>query len=246
MTEPKVMLVTGGSRGLGASIAELAASRGYDVCISCRHDIARADEVATKVRASGRRALVVQADVSKGPDVVRMFNQVDGHFGRLDVLVNNAGVSGRKGRVDALDESEIMSMLATNVAGPLLCSRGAILRMSTLHGGRGGAIVNLSSAAARIGGAGRNVHYATSKGAIDVMTLGLAREVAAEGIRVNAVRPGVIDTDSQPPGRVAELAPTIPMRRGGLASEVAEAVMWLASDAASYVTGTVVDVTGGR
>jgi NAD(P)-dependent dehydrogenase (short-subunit alcohol dehydrogenase family) len=240
------MLVTGGSRGLGAAIALLAAERGFDVCISCRNDVARAREVADKVRTHGNRALVMQADVANESDVRATFEAIDRELGRIDVLVNNAGVSGRKGRVDALDEAEIAALLATNVMGPLLCSREAIRRMSTLHGGTGGSIVNLSSAAARLGGAGRNVHYAASKGAINAMTLGLAREVAAEGIRVNAVSPGMIDTESQEPGRVAELSGTIPMKRAGRAEEVARTVLWLASVEASYVTGAVIDVAGGR
>jgi len=241
------MLVTGASRGLGEAIAELAAFRGYDVCISCRLDIDRANAVANAVRAAGRRALVVQADVGNDADVTRMFEQVDRELGRLDVLVNNAGISGgRTGRVDALDGDEVMRMMATNVAGPLLCSREAIRRMSTLYGGKGGSIINLSSAAGRLGGAGRNVHYAASKGAVNVMTLGLAREVAGEGIRVNAVAPGLIDTESQEPGRVAQVGPTVPMKRAGRPEEVAQTVLWLASDEASYVTGALIDVSGGR
>jgi NAD(P)-dependent dehydrogenase (short-subunit alcohol dehydrogenase family) len=242
----KIMLITGGSRGLGAAIAQLAATRGFDVCISCRSDVARADALAARIRESGRRALVAQGDVAREDDVQRMFSQVDASLGRLDVLVNNAGISGRKGRVDGLDEGEVMRLLATNVGGAFLCAREAIRRMSTSHGGRGGTIVNLSSAASRLGGAGRNVHYAASKGAINVMTVGLAREVASEGIRVNAVSPGMIDTESQEPGRVAELSPSIPMQRAGRAEEVAQTVLWLASDEASYVTGAVVDVSGGR
>ena len=241
------MLVTGASRGLGEAIAELAAFRGYDVCISCRLDIDRANAVANAVRAAGRRALVVQADVGNDADVTRMFEQVDRELGRLDVLVNNAGISGgRTGRVDALDGDEVMRMMASNVAGPLLCSREAIRRMSTLYGGKGGSIINLSSAAGRLGGAGRNVHYAASKGAVNVMTLGLAREVAGEGIRVNAVAPGLIDTESQEPGRVAAVGPTVPMKRAGRPEEVAQTVLWLASDEASYVTGALIDVSGGR
>jgi NAD(P)-dependent dehydrogenase (short-subunit alcohol dehydrogenase family) len=242
----QVMIVTGGSRGIGAAIARLGAARGYDVCISCRSDVGRANAVARAVIAAGRRALVVQADVAVDADVVRLFEHADRDLGRVDVLVNNAGVSGRKGRVDALDGGEVMGLLATNVCGPLLCSREAIRRMSTLHGGAGGSIVNVSSVASRMGGAGRNVHYAASKAALNAMTVGLAREVAGEGIRVNAVCPGVIDTESQEPGRVAEIAPTLPMRRAGRVEEVAEAVLWLASTEASYVTGAVVDVSGAR
>jgi NAD(P)-dependent dehydrogenase (short-subunit alcohol dehydrogenase family) len=241
------MLVTGASRGLGEAIAELAAFRGYDVCISCRLDIDRANAVANAVRAAGRRALVVQADVGNDADVTRMFEQVDRELGRLDVLVNNAGISGgRTGRVDALDGDEVMRMMASNVAGPLLCSREAIRRMSTLYGGKGGSIINLSSAAGRLGGAGRNVHYAASKGAVNVMTVGLAREVAGEGIRVNAVAPGLIDTESQEPAAWRPVGPTVPMKRAGRPEEVAQTVLWLASDEASYVTGALIDVSGGR
>jgi NAD(P)-dependent dehydrogenase (short-subunit alcohol dehydrogenase family) len=242
----KVIIVTGGSRGLGAAIAELAGQRGYDVCIAYRHDGKRADAVVATIRGMGRRALSVQADVGNAADVLRLFGRVDGELGAINALVNNAGTGGRHGRVDALDADEIMGLFATNVCGTLLCAREAIRRMSTLYGGAGGSIVNLSSAAARLGGAGRNVHYAASKGAVNSLTVGLAREVAAEGIRVNAVCPGVIDTESQEPGRVAELTPTLPMRRAGRPAEVAQAALWLLSDEASYVTGTIVDVSGAR
>ena len=243
---PNVIVVTGGSRGLGAATAELAARRGYDVCITYRQDAASANAVAATIRAAGRRALAVQADVGSDSDVARLFERVDRELGTLSALVNNAGTSGAKGRVDALTGPEIMTLFATNVGGTLLCAREAIRRMSTRYGGAGGGIVNLSSVAARLGAAGRNVHYAASKGAINCLTVGLAREVGAEGIRVNAVIPGTMDTASQEPGRVAAIAPTIPMQRGGRADEVAEAVLWLLSDAASYVTGTLLEVTGGR
>ena len=211
----KIIVVTGGSRGLGAATAELAAQRGYDVCITYCHEAARAEALAERIRGTGRRALVVQADVGSDAEVKRLFEQVDRELGPVAALVNNAGTSGSKGRVDALTGEEIMGLLATNVCGSLLCAREAILRMSNRYGGAGGAIVNLSSVAARLGAAGRNVHYAASKGAINCMTVGLAREVAAEGIRVNAVIPGTIDTESQEPGRVAAIAPTIPMLRPG-------------------------------
>jgi len=242
----KVIIVTGGSRGLGAAIAALAGQRGYDVCVTYRYDAERADAVIAAIRVTGQRALAVRADSASEDDVKRLFEQVDRDLGTVSALVNNAGTAGRKGRVDALDASEIMGLLATNVCGTLLCSREAIRRMSSLHGGAGGAIVNLSSAAARLGGPGRSVHYAASKGAINSLTVGLAREVAAEGIRINAVSPGVIDTESQEPGRVAEMGPTLPMRRAGRPDEVAQAVLWLVSDEASYVTGTILDVSGAR
>ncbi|MEO8133258.1 MAG: SDR family oxidoreductase [Betaproteobacteria bacterium] len=242
----KVIVVTGGSRGLGAATAELAALRGYDVCITYRSEAHRATAIADRIRASGCRALTVQVDVGREDEVKQLFEHVDRELGPLAALVNNAGTSGAKGRVDALTGDEIMGLLATNVCGSLLCSREAILRMSNRYGGAGGAIVNLSSVAARLGGPGRNVHYAASKGAINCMTVGLAREVAAEGIRVNAVIPGTIDTESQEPGRAAAIAPTIPMLRPGQPDEVARAILWLLSDEASYVTGTLVEVTGGR
>ena len=243
---PGVMLVTGGSRGIGAAIATLAAGRGYDVCINYAHRADRAEEVAESVRAAGRRALVVQADVASESDVESMFRRVDSGLGPLTVLVNNAGVVGAQTRFDALTASEIKSMFEINVCGTIYCSREAIRRMSQKYSGAGGSIVNLSSAASRLGGAGRSVHYAASKGAINSMTIGLARELAAEGIRVNAVSPGVIDTEIQPPGRVAEITPTLPMRRAGQALEVANAVLWLASDEASYVSGAILDVSGSR
>jgi NAD(P)-dependent dehydrogenase (short-subunit alcohol dehydrogenase family) len=243
---PGVLVVTGGNRGLGAAVAELAAERGYDVCITYRQDRERADAVVKAVRDRGPRALAVIADAGNDVDVKRTFDEVDRALGPVTALVNNAGTSGRKGRVDTLEGAEILALLCTNVCGPLICSREAIRRMSYRYGGAGGAIVNLSSVAARLGGPGRNVHYAASKGAINSMTVGLAREVADEGIRVNAVVPGLIDTESQEAGRVAELGPTVPMRRAGRPEEVARTVLWLLSDEASYVTGALVDVTGGR
>jgi NAD(P)-dependent dehydrogenase (short-subunit alcohol dehydrogenase family) len=241
-----IMVVTGGSRGLGAAIAELAAERGYDVGITYRQDAASANSVLKAIKDRGRRAVAIKADAGDENDVKRTFEEVDRSLGRVTALVNNAGTSGRKGRVDELDGAEILAILATNVCGPLLCSREAIRRMSLRHGGSGGAIVNISSVAARLGAPGRNVHYAASKGAVNSMTVGLARELGSEGIRVNAVIPGMIDTESQDKKRMAEIAPTVPIPRAGNPLEVANTVLWLASAEASYVTGALVDVTGGR
>ena len=242
----KVMIVTGGSRGLGAAVVQLAAARGYAVCVNYAHDEERANRVVDGIRGEGGTAIAIRADVGNDDDVVAMFGRVDAELGMLAVLVNNAGISVPHSRVDALQLDDIKRMFETNVYGTFLCSREAIKRMSRLHGGSGGSIVNLSSAASRLGGAGRNVHYSASKGAINSMTIGMAREVAAEGIRVNVVSPGVVDTESQPPGRVAALGPTLPMQRAGRPDEVANTVLWLASEEASYVTGAILDVSGAR
>lgn len=242
----RVVVVTGGNRGLGEAIALLAAERGDDVCITYRSDRPRADKVLAAMRRHGGRAIAVQADVGVEADVVRTFEQVDRDLGTVGALVNNAGTSGREGRVEALDMAEIQTLVGANLVGPLLCSREAIRRMSRRHGGTGGAIVNIGSVAARLGAPGRKVLYATTKGAINSFTTGLAREVAEDGIRVNAVIPGLIDTESQEPGRVEALAPTVPMRRAGRAEEVATTVLWLLSDEASYLAGALVEVSGGR
>lgn len=245
-----ILLVTGGSRGIGAATARLAATRGWDVAINYTRDAAAAEAVAQAVRAAGRRALALQADVADEAQVVALFEQVDRQLGPLRGLVNNAGVVDVPSRVEAMTRERLQRMFAINVFGSFACSREAIKRMSTRHGGRGGSIVNLSSAAARIGAAGQYVDYASAKGAIDVFTLGLAREVALEGVRVNAVRPGIIETDIHAsgglPDRAAQMAPLVPMQRAGSADEVAQAIVWLLSDASSYTTGSVVDVTGGR
>ena len=250
MATAPIVLVTGGSRGIGAATALQCARAGYDVAVNYARDAAAAEAVAGAVRALGRRAIAIGADVAQEADVLAMFAAVDGQLGPLTALVNNAGVVDVAVRVDELSLQRLTRMFAINVIGSILCAREAVRRMSTLHGGRGGAIVNLSSVAARLGAPGQYVDYAAAKGAIDTFTLGLAREVATEGIRVNAVRPGIIETDIHAsggqPDRAAQMAPAVPMRRAGSADEVAAAILWLLSDAASYATGTIVDVTGGR
>lgn len=245
------MIVTGGSRGIGAATARLAAQAGYDVCINYVRDAAAAERVAAEVRTAGRRAIAVQADVAKEADIERMFRTVDRELGRLSVLVNNAGVpGGERRRVESLQADQVNALLAANVTGSIVCAREAIRRMSTKHGGPGGAIVNVSSLASRLGAANLWVDYAASKGAIDSFTIGLAQEVAEEGIRVNAVRPGLIDTDihllSGIPDRLSRSAKLIPMKRAGTAEEAAQAIVWLASPAASYVSGAILDVAGAR
>jgi len=244
------LLVTGGSRGIGAAAAVLAAQRGWDVAINYTRDAAAAERVAAQVRAAGRRALVIQADVAEEAEVLAMFAAVDREFGTLRGLVNNAGVVDLPARVDEMSLQRLQRMFAINLTGSFLCAREAVRRMSSKHGGAGGVIVNLSSAAARLGSPGQYVDYAASKAGIDILTLGLAREVATEGIRVNAVRPGIIDTDIHAsgglPDRARQVAPIVPMQRAGSAEEVAQAIVWLLSDEASYTTGTVLDVTGGR
>jgi len=246
------LLVTGGSRGIGAATALLAAERGWDVAVNCARDAAAAEAVAAQVRARGRRALVLQADVGDEAAVLAMFAAIDREWGAqaLAGLVNNAGVVDVAARVDTMSGARIERMFRINVFGSMWCAREAVKRMSTRHGGRGGAIVNLSSAAARIGSPGQYVDYAAAKAAIDLFTLGLAREVATEGVRVNAVRPGIIETDIHAsggqPDRAKQMAPQVPMQRAGSADEVARAIVWLLSDEASYTTGAVLDVTGGR
>lgn len=244
------LLITGASRGIGAATAVLAARRGWDVAINYARDDAAAARVAAQVRTAGRRALLVRADVAEEPGVLAMFAAVDREFGALHGLVNNAGIVDLPARVDEMSLQRLQRMFAVNVTASFLCAREAVRRMSRRHGGAGGAIVNLSSAAARLGSPGQYVDCAASKAAIDTFTLGLAREVAAEGIRVNAVRPGIIDTGIHAsgglPDRAAQLAPTVPMQRAGSVEEVAQAIVWLLSDEASYTTGALLDVSGGR
>ena len=246
----EVMLVTGASRGIGAASAVLAAERGYDVAISYRRDAGAAESVAGRVRSLGRRAMTVRADVADEDDVERMFAAVDGELGTLAALVNNAGTLDLQMRLDEMTLGRVERTFAVNVLGVFLCCRAAVRRMSTRHGGAGGRIVNVSSAAARLGSAGEYVDYAASKGAVDTMTLGLANEVAGEGIRVNAVRPGIIRTGIHAlggePGRVERVKSGVPMKRGGEAIEVARAILWLASEESSYTTGSFLEVAGGR
>ncbi len=246
----KVIIVTGGSRGIGAATALLAAQRGYAVCVNYVSNREAAESVAGQIRAAGGRAITVVGDVSKEEDVLRLFATTDQELGRVTALVNNAGILEHQSRLDTMSAERITRVLVANVTGSLLCAREAVKRMSTRHGGQGGAIVNLSSMAAKLGGPGEYVDYAASKGAIDAFTIGLAKEVAAEGIRVNAVRPGLIYTDIHASGgeagRVDRLKDAVPMKRGGTAEEVANAILWLLSEESSYATGTFIDVSGGR
>jgi Dehydrogenases with different specificities (related to short-chain alcohol dehydrogenases) len=246
----KVMLITGASRGIGAATAQLAARRGYAVCLNYRQRADAAEQLAQRIRQAGGRAITVAADVADEKQVAALFAAIDREFGRLDVLVNNAGMLERQMRLEEMDAARLQRVFATNVLGSFLCAREAIKRMSTAHGRRGGAIVNLSSVAARLGAPNEYIDYAAAKAAIDAMTIGLAKEVAAEGIRVNAVRPGVVYTDIHAsggePDRVERVRASVPMARGGQPEEIAEAVLWLASDQASYSSGALLDVAGGR
>jgi NAD(P)-dependent dehydrogenase (short-subunit alcohol dehydrogenase family) len=246
----KIILVTGASRGIGAATAVLAAKSGYAVAVNYRSDRTRAEEVLAEVRALGVSAIAVQADISKEDEIIRLFEAVDSQLGRLTALVNNAGILEKQMRVESMPADRLQRVLATNVVGTILCAREAIRRMSTKLGGQGGSIVNVSSMASRLGSPNEYVDYAASKGAVDTFTIGLSREVAAEGIRVNAIRPGLIDTEMHAsggePGRIERLKSSVPMQRGGTAEEAARAIMWLLSDDASYTTGSFIEVSGGR
>lgn len=249
-SQAPLILITGGSRGVGAATARLAAAQGYDVAISYASNQDAAQAVVADIEAAGRRGLAIQADSADPDQVQQLFAAVDNHFGRLDVLVNNAAVLARQSRLEDLDFDRMQRIFAVNALGPILCSQQAVRRMSHRHGGAGGAVVNISSASARLGSPGEYVDYAASKGALETFTIGFAKEVARDGIRVNCVRPGHIYTEMHAsggePGRVDRVKDSIPMGRGGQPEEVARAILWLAGPEASFVTGTFLDVTGGK
>jgi NAD(P)-dependent dehydrogenase (short-subunit alcohol dehydrogenase family) len=246
----KVIIITGGSRGIGAATARFAAQRGYAVCVSYSRDANAADSVVGAIVQTGGRAIAVQGDVSVEADVLRLFKTVDDSLGAVTALVNNAGINAQQMRVERMDAARLSRVFAVNVTGSFLCAREAVRRMSTKHGGSGGAIVNISSAASRLGSPEEYVDYAASKAAIDTFTIGLSKEVALEGIRVNAVRPGVVYTEIHASGgepeRVERVKEFVPMKRGGQPEEIAQAILWLLSDEASYCTGAILDVSGGR
>ncbi len=250
MSERKVLLVTGGSRGIGASIARLAAKAGYRVAVNFVSDTEAAAAVVREIEAGDGEAFAIRADIGEEKDILAMFATVEERFGRLDALVNNAGVVGRRSRLDEMDAARLQRMVAVNTVGTMLCTREAVRRMSTRHGGQGGVIVNISSMAAQLGSPSLYVDYAASKGAVDTFTYGLALEVAAEGIRVNGVRPGIIETDIHAsrgePDWPRDMTSLLPMQRAGQPDEVARAVLYLLSDDASYVTGSILNVSGGR
>ena len=246
----KVMLITGASRGIGAATARLAARHGYDVAVNFASNKAAAEAVVADIRKAGRKAVAIQADVGKPEDIVRLFRNVDGELGRLDAFFNNAGIVEQASKFVDIAPERLQRILAINTVGAFIAAQEAVRRMSTRTGGKGGVIVNMSSMAAKLGGSNESTDYATAKGAIDSLTIGLAKELAGEGIRVNAVRPGLIDTDIQRDfgvgDRVGRNKHLVPLQRGGTAEEVAEAVLWLCSERASYCTGLLLDVAGGR
>jgi len=246
----KVIVITGGSRGIGAATARLAATHGYAVCVNYLKNQSAADAIVNEIKSKGGHAISIAANVALEADVANLFKMVDKQLGAVTALVNNAGILETQMRIESMDAARLNRIFATNIVGYFLCAREGIKRMSTQYGGSGGAIVNVSSAASRLGSPGEYVDYAASKGAVDTLTIGLSKEVADEGIRVNAVRPGFIYTDIHAsggePGRVDRIKDSIPMKRGGHPEEVANAVMWLLSDEASYITGTFIDLSGGR
>jgi len=250
MSDAPVLLVTGGSRGIGAAVSLMAAAKGWRVAVNYAANREAADKVVAEIKAVGGEAIAVQADVGNAAEIASMFQAVDKHFGRLDGLVNNAGIVDMPQRLDEMSVERIERMMRINVTGSILCAAEAVRRMSTKHGGKGGSIVNISSMAVKLGSPGQYVDYASSKAAIDTLTIGLAREVAMEGVRVNAIRPGIIDTDIHAsgglPDRARDMAPNIPMQRPGRAEEVADAVLYFLSPTASYTTGAIIDVSGGR
>ncbi|MBW6423913.1 SDR family oxidoreductase [Rhizobium sp. XQZ8] len=250
MSDAPVLLVTGGSRGIGAAVSLMAAAKGWRVAVNYAANREAAEKVVAEIKAAGGDAIAVQADVGNAAEIVSMCQAVDKHFGRLDGLVNNAGIVDQPQRLDEMSVERIERMMRINVTGSILCAAEAVRRMSTKHGGRGGSIVNISSMAVKLGSPGQYVDYAASKAAIDTLTIGLAREVAMEGVRVNAIRPGIIDTDIHAsgglPDRARDMAPNIPMQRPGRAEEVADAVLYFLSPTASYTTGAIIDVSGGR
>lgn len=245
-----VILITGASRGIGAATALLAARHGYHLCINYRSNDEAAEAILSQVRTLGAKAIAVRADVSSEAEIIAMFQRIDEHLGPITALVNNAATIAPQSRLEYLTEFRLLNMMKSNIVGPMLCAKHAVLRMAARHGGKGGAIVNVSSMAARLGSPNEYIDYAASKGALDTFTLGLAKELAAEGVRVNGVRPGYIHTGfhalSGDPDRVSKLEPGLPMGRGGRPEEVAEAILWLLSDKASYSTGSFIDLSGGR